>query len=139
MPEPGFQDRIYALVATDDPSPVGFMNVFEAGDLWKKVRGCEACSLEHRLKCCGNCEFLVKEDGHCDREDNVRWRMGKPLYCCIMPTPDMHISGCALIYECTQGKFTGMQRRLDDAEGLLRDKTGRTISYANVVPWPLQI
>jgi len=110
-------------IKLNDPTPIAFRNVYTSGDVWVKVKGCEACPKDHRAKCCGKCHFLQKGI-------KCRWHHSgsnvyseKPFYCIVWPTPepDKMRSNCALIYKCVKGEHTGKFRYLSDKRGVLRD------------------
>ena len=35
------------ICSLDDPTPVAYANVYENGDIWVKIQGCEACPIEN--------------------------------------------------------------------------------------------
>lgn len=97
----------------DAPTPVAYMNVYEEGDVWIKVVGCDQCPMETRLRCCGGCGMLLKDGGKC------RLHMGasrdeKPFYCIVKPHPDTALSFCSLEYKCVEGSKLGKIRRVRD-------------------------
>lgn len=96
-----------------EPTPIAYLDVYDKGDEWVKVQGCEACPLENRIKCCGNCPMLVRDKGECrlHYEGN---NVGKPFACIKNPTPDTSISWCALEFKCIKGKHEGKIRRVKD-------------------------
>jgi len=46
-----------AVIPVDDPSPVAFEDVYDDGDRWEKLVGCEGCPEIDR--CCGNCPLCA--------------------------------------------------------------------------------
>jgi len=99
-----------------DASPVAFLNLFDEGDMWIKIKGCLDCPLEQRIKCCGNCPCILA-DGSC------YWQMQKPhdrdgtmksLSCIITPLPTKFSSRCCIEYLCVVGEKKGKIRRLQD-------------------------
>ena len=99
------------LVEMDNPNPIAYFNVYEEGDIWVKTQGCEACSLENRRKCCGNCP-MFSEQGcffHLQKDGD-----NKPYRCVVRPEPDICLSWCALEFECIQGSKKGFIRRIKD-------------------------
>lgn len=114
------------VIPIDDPAPVAYLNVYEEGDIWVKIRGCDECPLEDRLYCCGNCSMLLKDTGECrlHLEEN---RTDKPIYCIMKPFPDNAKGRCVLEFKCIHGKNKGKIRRLRDKQPLLYDETtGKT-------------
>lgn len=107
--------KLYALVPMNDPSPIGFMNVYDNEDIWLKVRGCEACD----TTCCGNCPLLV--DSECylhiiHRGDH------KPYHCIVRPDPLKHNSNCKLVWKCTRGPRKGQYRFKSDPQNVFRNE-----------------
>lgn len=99
----------------DDPSPVGFMNVYEEGDLWMKVQGCEGCP----TPCCGQCAMLFEKKCLLHLFDKGS---KKPFNCVVKPSPVKHNSDCQLVFECVQGKSKGKFRWKCDPQMVFRDK-----------------
>lgn len=103
-----------AIIPVGEASPVGFRNVYEDGDEWRKVRGCEGCS----GFCCGTCPQLM-EGGGCAlhaRDPDL-----KPLYCIVKPPPNTCIPGCLLVFKCVKGTNAGKFRHLTDRDKPFRD------------------
>lgn len=107
--------QLEAVFHPDDPSPVAWQNLYDEGDRWEKIQGCEACS-KH---CCGTCGLIV-EDGKCrlhlDGPDGGRGQ-AKPWACCVKPTPDGQMSYCTLVWRCVRGPNAGSYRRKADPAG----------------------
>ena len=101
-----------AIIPIDDPSPIAFINVFEEGDYWEKIKGCKDCPEERRVKCCGSCYWFIK-GGYCHWQ-TLEIHSSKPWYCVVAPTPDDMKSNCALEYKCIKGSQKGQIRRLRD-------------------------
>lgn len=104
--------QVYAVIPISSPSPVAFLNVFEVGDMWFKIKGCEACPLENRIKCCGNCPFILKNTGECKLHLEVNTQ--KPFNCVLHPSPDVCRSLCFLEWQCIQGSRKGQIHRQRD-------------------------
>lgn len=121
--------RTKVICYVDDPTPVAFIDLYEPGDKWVKVQGCDKCALETRLHCCGNhqitsCPMQDKLTGNC------RWNLppnnDKPWSCVIKPIPSRCVNfsnnqSCCLEYECVQGMYKGKIRRLRDRQGVFVD------------------
>jgi len=111
-------DKILAIIPVDDPSPVAFMNLYDAGDLWVKVQGCEACESERAARCCGRCPHRYSKG--CDwHHERGRYKQ-KPFHCVVLPIPIACKKGCAIVYECIGGANKGKRRHVTDARDVLR-------------------
>jgi hypothetical protein len=117
-------DKILAVLPMADPSPVAFMNLYEPGDVWVKVQGCDACTVERSRACCGakpggqfHCPHVMVEGG-CSL--HAEHNSSKPMYCAIQPTPEKTKGHCALVYRCVSGKWISHERHLCDRRGVLR-------------------
>ena len=91
-----------------EPVPVGYLNVYEQGDVWLKIVGCEGCPPEAQKKCCGNCPLLLKQGGCIPHLEGTH----KPFDCMIVPPPDMTYSFCQLEFECVKGTNKGKVRKI---------------------------
>ena len=90
------------LCLLNNPSPIAYFNVYEIGDIWVKIQGCESCNVEDRKKCCGTCPHVTGSGAcawHLEKS-----RSSKPWLCIAWPTPDQANSRCVLEYKCIQGK-----------------------------------
>ncbi len=101
----------------DDPSPIAFTSVYEPGDVWVKIRGCEDCPVESVAKCCGDCP-LASPAGCFLHLSNKRTSQ-KPYNCVVMPTPEKAISYCVQEFRCIRGTHEGRVRRVRDKRGEL--------------------
>lgn len=110
---------ILALVPMNYPSPVGYMNVYEEGDLWIKTKGCDDCPPEQRLKCCGNCR-MVSEHGCFLHMTNKG--QNKPISCVVQPRPDKHRPNCVIEIKCVKGKYLNKIHRLKDPKNVFHDE-----------------
>ena len=110
---------IKAIIPIDDPSPIAFIDVFEEGDKWVKIRGCESCPTDIIELCCNQCLHLTNE--HKCRL-HVSYQM-KSFWCVTHPNPKIKFSDCNLVFECVEGSNKGMIRKLSDNVGILIDKT----------------
>jgi len=113
-------DELLVLCSMQDASPVAYMNIYEPGDIWIKIRGCEDCPWEARQRCCGNCAFLMERGcaWHYEKGDNTK---AKPFVCVVRPAPNNASSFCQLEYECIKGKNKGKVRRVRDRTDELID------------------
>ena len=107
-----------AIVSLEEATPIAFLDVYEKGDYWVKVQGCEKCSLTRRKRCCGKCPMQT-HDGKCS------WQVGdgrssKPFFCVIWPTPDQCKVGCAIVYKCEDGLHKGKFRHVNDRRDIFR-------------------
>lgn len=106
-------DKMLALLPMDDPSPVGFVNVYEKGDVWIKVRGCVECP----RNCCGKCPMIAEDKCYLHLVDHGNH---KPFICVIKPDP-ITKHDCSLVWECVQGSRKGKFRWKCDAKDVFRD------------------
>jgi len=116
-------DKVLAVIPTDDPSPVAFMNLYEPGDMWVKVHGCEGCNEEQRRRCCGQCVLYVNNKG-CERHLERGTMQSKPFHCTVLPVPNQQWGNCHLVYECIAGKWKGYQRQIWDEDDVAIDPDG---------------
>ena len=79
-----------------------FENVFEEGDRWKQIVGCEAC--ESKGRCCGKCKMRMPS-GDCRL--HVEDPGQKPFHCIVFPNPTGVWSWCALQWESVKGSRKG--------------------------------
>jgi hypothetical protein len=101
-------------------SPVAYINVYEEGDVWIKVQGCEACKMPAPKRCCGECPFAT--------EKGCWWQLekasvsSKPLVCIALPRiTKRRTSDCTLIYRCVAGSMKGKIRRVFDDSDVFID------------------
>jgi hypothetical protein len=92
------------------PETIAYLNVYEEGDVWVKIKSCEDCSLTNKKKCCGDCPYITAI-GDCawHLEKN---KSSKPWYCIIWPTPDRANSRCMLEFKCVKGMHKGKIRKV---------------------------
>lgn len=98
-----------ALCSLEYPETIGYMNVYETGDIWIKTNGCKGCVNEK--KCCGDCRMLTQEG--CMLHNNV---MKKPYVCVVLPPPNVNNKWCQLEFLCIKGKNKGKTKRVCDAK-----------------------
>ncbi len=104
------------FIAVDEPTPIAFLNLYEDGDRWNKIKGCEGClSIK---KCCGTCPMLTSKG--CTYHLEQRRHSNKPLNCVINPVPTIAKSYCQLEYECIQGNNKGKIRKVSDPNGVIK-------------------
>lgn len=111
------ENKLSALIEVDSPTPIAFLNVFENGDKWVKIKGCEDCPEEWRKKCCGNCP--LKSDKGCSL--HLQKPFQKPFSCIITPSPYVCKKNCVLEYRCVEGKNEGKIRRVTDIRNVIKD------------------
>ncbi|HUS88887.1 MAG TPA: hypothetical protein VMW91_05870 [Desulfosporosinus sp.] len=97
-----------AVIDMDNQSAVGYIDVYEDGDEWKKIQGCEVCPLETKKKCCHDC-YSSLPNGDCEVHEK-----GKPFNCIVAPSIKMCITHCSLEYQCVKGTNIGKIRRVKD-------------------------
>jgi hypothetical protein len=91
-----------AVIPVDNPVVFAFRDVFEEGDEWEQIVGCEACT--RRGKCCGRCK-LKMPSGDCRL--HVEDAGQKPHHCVITPNPTQVWSWCAIQFKCIKGSRKG--------------------------------
>lgn len=102
-----------------DPVAVAYTSLYEEGDVWIKIRGCEQCPEESQEKCCRQCP-LHSEKGcyfHLMKPNNSTQ---KPFGCVANPDPIGTRSYCQLEFECVKGSNFGKVRCVRDKRGALR-------------------
>lgn len=98
------------LCSTENPSPIAYFNVYEEGDIWVKIKGCEECPVEKRRICCGKCPMF--SDLGCYWHLESRRGSNKPFYCITFPHPGKCMSHCQLQYKCIEGSKKDKIRRI---------------------------
>ncbi len=103
------------LVVVDmkEATPVAYINVYEQGDVWIKIQGCEACKMPAPQRCCGKCPFATEKGCWWHYEGTTV--PPKPLNCVALPKIIQKRSEkCTLIYKCVAGSMKGKIRRIFD-------------------------
>ena len=100
------------LCLCDEPTPIAYLNIYEEGDIWIKIKGCETCTLEHRRLCCDSCPMFTSLGCHFHLEVT----QSKPFRCVINPTPDICQKWCNLEFKCIEGSKKGYMRRVKDID-----------------------
>jgi len=102
--------QLSVVISVSDPSSIAFLNVYEEGDIWIKIEGCEKCSYENRTQCCGSCPMNTEKGCffHLDKRSNIN----KPFYCIASPTPKDCIGYCSQKFKCLQGKYRDKIRKI---------------------------
>ena len=91
-----------AIIDIKKIAVVAFENVFEEGDRWNQIVGCEACTSEGQ--CCGRCKMRMPS-GDCRL--HVEDPGQKPCHCVIFPNPTQTWSWCAIQFQCVKGSRMG--------------------------------
>ena len=100
----------------DKPETVAYLDVYEVGDEWVKVKGCEGCP---NIKiCCGDCPMLTSK-GCFFHIENTN---SKPFRCVVQPTPETCLKWCQLEFECIRGTHKGKIRRIKDTGNVFVEK-----------------
>jgi len=94
----------------DEPSPIAYYDLYDEGDEWIKIKGCQECPPESRRLCCGQCPFLMDYECAWNRDRSKN----KPFTCIVKPYPSSAMSFCALEYLCVKGPKEGKIRRVQD-------------------------
>jgi hypothetical protein len=111
-----------ACVSFSEPVVKGFTDLYYVGDRWRRVRGCEACSNESIVQCCGQCVHLT-EDLRCSMQ-KAFGKSNKPYACVVNPDPRECRGECQLEFVCTGGPLVGKVRRARDVRDVLRNPDG---------------
>ena len=101
------------ICATDKQEVLAYLDVFEDGDEWVKIKGCDDCPPESRVRCCGDCKAQNKLTGECVFQ-LIKSNLSKPFECVITPDPRTAKSFCVLEFKCVRGSREGEIRRLKD-------------------------
>ena len=108
IPEKYKKEKLF-LCSIENPSPILYCNIYEEGDVWIKIKGCEECE-KHKL-CCGNCTLSV--DSGCVYHIGINKKGSKkPFFCVYFPTPDKCLSWCQLEFKCVSGVKKGKIRKI---------------------------
>lgn len=107
------------VCSMDSPEALAYTSLYEEGDVWVKIKGCEGCPEESQKKCCGACP-MVSEMGcyfHLMKPNNSTQ---KPFGCIAHPHPIGARSYCQLEFKCVKGRNLGKVRCVRDKRGELR-------------------
>ena len=110
------QTETLVLCKVNEPIPVAYFNVYEVGDIWIKIKGCESCSEEGKERCCRGCAMQTPKG--CLLHLTRPAKSEKPYRCVIHPMPNKVISWCALEFKCVQGKHKGRIRKVREPDWL---------------------
>ncbi len=118
LPEKYKKEKL-VLCSTDNPSPIAYMNIYEEGDVWLKIKGCEGC--KNNKKCCGDCPMST--DLGCFYHLGANKKTSrKPFYCVFFPTPNKTISWCQLEYKCIVGTHKDEIRQIKKPGNVFKKK-----------------
>lgn len=107
-------DKRAVIIGLDAPVPLAYINIYEPGDMWVKIKGCDSCPKESRIKCCNNCELFSEFVGCAWHISRNQATTRKPWNCIVKPYPDASMMFCALEFECVEGSRKGQIRRVQD-------------------------
>jgi len=111
-------DKYAVVIGVKDPTPIAYLNVFEEGDIWVKIVGCDECPEEWHLKCCGNCP-MSSEKGCFYHLEERNDGSNKPFHCIINPLPNIAMSHCCLEFKCVAGTNKDKIRRVRDIRNVI--------------------
>ena len=118
IPEKYKKEKLF-LCSIENPSPIFYCNIYEEGDVWIKIKGCEGC--EKHKKCCGNCPLSV--DSGCVYHIGINKKGSKkPFFCVYFPTPDKCLSWCQLEFKCIVGKYKNKIRKIKNPGNIFNNK-----------------
>lgn len=109
-------NRPGVFIPLNEPIPLAYTSLYEDGDIWVRIQGCEACA--NYKRCCGDCPMIT--DAGCFF--HLEGKNKKPLHCIITPIPTQAKSYCALEFECIKGSNKGKVRRVRDKNGVLNGR-----------------
>lgn len=107
------RDQTLFLCSTRTPTTIAYFNVYEEGDIWVKIQGCDICPIESRKQCCGKC-MLFSEHGCLLHLENNEKGNKKPFQCLSIPSPDKNLEFCHLEFKCISGNNKGKIRKVCD-------------------------
>lgn len=108
-----FDDKELVLCHKNLPEPIAYLNIYEKGDVWLKIQGCETCSIESKRKCCNGCPMYSDKGCYFHMENDGR-KSKKPYHCVVYPDPSSSFSHCQLEYKCIRGSKKGQIRKVRD-------------------------
>jgi hypothetical protein len=101
---------VKVILDVKDPTPIAYLDVYEDGDRWERIRGCDECPEEWRAKCCKGCMAYVPAVGCM-----MHGTKTKPFVCVVVPAPSTCRRNCVLEFICTTGSKEGWARRVADS------------------------
>jgi hypothetical protein len=110
-------DKRAVVMNLEAPTSVAYLNIYESGDIWVKVQGCEICPPESMVKCCNNCGVFLEGEGCKYHFVRNLATSNKPFSCTVKPYPDAAMPFCSLEFRCVEGTRKGQIRRVRDIEG----------------------
>jgi len=105
-----YKNEKLVVCRINEPSPILYCNVFEEGDVWVKIKGCEECPTESRKKCCKNCSKY--RDNGCEHHLDGSNGQEKPFVCVFGPTLKARIPYCQILFECLNDKNKGKIKKV---------------------------
>lgn len=106
-----FTEEKAVVCLVNDPIPIAYLNVYEKGDIWIKIKGCDNCSYKNMKKCCGNCPMLTEKGCFYHLEEGKF--SSKPYNCVISPLPNTVHSYCQLEFKCISGSKKEQIRKIN--------------------------
>lgn len=111
LPDNQTNDKMLFLCGVKTPSTIAYLNVYEKGDVWVKIAGCDECPIESREICCKGCEMI--SDSGCLLHTTLYARGSKkPFSCITIPSPEKHVPYCKLTFKSLSGSKNGKIRRV---------------------------
>jgi len=115
MPEE-WRDDPLVICRRLDPTPVAYMNIYETGDVWIKIKGCESCPDESKAQCCKGCAMATPKG--CLLHLTNTQNSDKPFRCVVNPMPNKVISRCVIEFLSIAGKHKGKIRKVREPDWL---------------------
>jgi hypothetical protein len=109
----------FVLCPLDHPTTVAHFNVYEKGDIWVKIKGCESCPWESRQICCRGCPMNTELGCYLHIRSGSR---NKPYGCMTASSsPNCNQTYCYLEFKCIKGKHEGKIRKVKEPSNVFRD------------------
>lgn len=103
------------LCYLDNPVPLVYFNIYEKGDIWVKIQGCEKCPEKKRKACCAGCPLWTEKG--CFYHLTPKGSH-KPYNCVVSPDPSSVLGGCCIEFLCIRGGQKDQIRRCCDGPNI---------------------
>lgn len=111
--------EIAVICKYDSPEPIAYLNVFEEGDVWIKIKGCENC--KNKSRCCSGCPLLINEQCTYQLGNNAI-QSKKPYHCVVAPSPRDTYDWCNLEFKCTYGTNINKIKKISKSHYDIKEK-----------------
>lgn len=114
-----FSDKEMAICLYDSPEPIAYINVFEKGDVWIKIKGCRDC--KNKNMCCSGCPIFIDEKClYQIGNNNVQSK--KPYHCVVAPSPKDTYDWCDMEFKCICGKYKDKIKKIKEPHLDIKEK-----------------